>query len=40
MDALAARVKNPMALDASGVVATVNNGNLTVTGAHAATGFR
>lgn len=37
MDDLAARVKNRMALDASGVVATVNNGNLTVTVAHAAT---
>ena len=37
MEELATRVKNRMALDASGVVATVSNGNLTVTVAHAAT---
>ena len=37
MDDLAARVRNRMSLDASGVVATVGNGSLTVTVAHAAT---
>jgi hypothetical protein len=37
MDDLAGRVRNRMALDASGVVATVNDGSLTVTVAHAAT---
>ena len=37
MDDLATRVQNRMALDASGVVATVGNGSLTITVAHAAT---
>jgi MYXO-CTERM domain-containing protein len=37
MDDLAARVKNRMALDASGVVATIAGSSLTVTVAHAAT---
>ena len=37
MDNLAARVKNRMALDASGVVATIAGGSLSVTVAHAAT---
>ena len=37
MDDLAVRVRNRMALDASGVVATIAGGSLTVTVAHAAT---
>jgi hypothetical protein len=37
MDDLASRVKNRMALDASGVVATIAAGSLSVTVAHAAT---
>ena len=37
MDDLASRVRNRMALDASGVVATIGAGGLTVTVAHAAT---
>ncbi len=37
MDDLATRVRNRMALDASGVVATVGGGTLTITVAHAAT---
>jgi hypothetical protein len=37
MDDLATRVKNRMALDASGVVATIGGGSLTVSVAHAAT---
>ena len=37
MDDLATRVRNRMALDASGVVATIGGGGLTVTVAHAAT---
>jgi MYXO-CTERM domain-containing protein len=37
MDDLATRVRNRMALDASGVVATIAGGSLTVTVAHAAT---
>jgi MYXO-CTERM domain-containing protein len=37
MDDLATRVKNRMSLDASGVVATIAGGSLTVTVAHAAT---
>jgi peptidoglycan/xylan/chitin deacetylase (PgdA/CDA1 family) len=37
MDDLATRVRNRMALDASGVVATIGAGGLTITVAHAAT---
>ena len=37
MDDLAGRVRNRMALDASGVVATIGGGGLTITVAHAAT---
>jgi hypothetical protein len=37
MDDLAGRIRDRMALDASGVVATVGNGSLTVTVTHAAT---
>ena len=37
MDDLAGRVRNRMALDASGVVATIAGGGLTITVAHAAT---
>ena len=37
MEDLAARVRNRMALDASGVVATIGAGGLTITVAHAAT---
>ena len=37
MDDLAGRVRNRMALDASGVVATIGSGGLTITVAHAAT---
>ena len=37
MDDLAARVRNRMALDASGVVATIRSGGLSVTVTHAAT---
>jgi hypothetical protein len=37
MDDLAGRVRNRMALDASGVVATIGSGGLSITVAHAAT---
>ncbi len=37
MEDLASRVRNRMALDASGVVATIGAGGLTITVAHAAT---
>jgi hypothetical protein len=37
MDELAGRIRNRMALDASGVVATIGSGRLTITVAHAAT---